>query len=93
MLLLIGPSQRHKRQRREQRDGPGGRESGSRLAAADEMAAANPKTVLSASRDIPFNKLILLQANVRRMKDGVPIDELAEDIARRTLLQSLSEPL
>src|SRR6267378_7103975 len=48
------------------------------------------KIVLSASRDIPFNKLVLSQSNVRRVKAGVSIEELAEDIARRTLLQSLS---
>ena len=48
------------------------------------------KIVLSASRDIPLNKLMLSQANVRRIKAGVSVDELAEDIARRGLLQSLS---
>jgi ParB family chromosome partitioning protein len=48
------------------------------------------KLVLSSSRDIPFNKLMLSQANVRRIKAGVSIKELAEDIARRTLLQSLT---
>jgi ParB family chromosome partitioning protein len=48
------------------------------------------KIVLSSSRDIPFNKLLLSQANVRRIKAGVSIEELAEDIARRTLLQSLT---
>jgi ParB family chromosome partitioning protein len=47
------------------------------------------KIALSASRDIPFNKLTLSQANVRRVKAGVSIEELAEDIARRGLLQSL----
>jgi ParB family transcriptional regulator, chromosome partitioning protein len=46
------------------------------------------KIVLSSSRDIPFNKLLLSQSNVRRIKAGVSIEELAEDIARRTLLQS-----
>jgi ParB family chromosome partitioning protein len=54
------------------------------------MAKATPKIVLSASRDIPFDKLILSQSNVRRVKAGVSITELAEDIARRGLLQSLS---
>ena len=44
----------------------------------------------SSSRDIPFNKLVLSQSNVRRVKAGVSIEELAEDIARRTLLQSLN---
>jgi ParB family transcriptional regulator, chromosome partitioning protein len=51
---------------------------------------ATAKITLSASRDIPFNKLVLSQANVRRVKAGVSIEELAEDIARRTLLQSLN---
>jgi hypothetical protein len=54
------------------------------------MAKAVQKITLSASRDIPFNKLVLSQSNVRRLKAGVSIEELAEDIARRTLLQSLS---
>jgi ParB family chromosome partitioning protein len=45
---------------------------------------------LSASRDIPFDKLVLSQSNVRRIKAGVSIEELAADIARRTLLQSLT---
>jgi ParB family transcriptional regulator, chromosome partitioning protein len=54
------------------------------------MANANPKIVLSRSQDIPFNKLVLSQANVRRVKAGVSIEELAEDIVRRTLLHGLS---
>ena len=54
------------------------------------MASAIQKITLSASRDIPFNKLVLSQANVRRVKAGVSIEELAEDIARRTLLQGLN---
>ena len=54
------------------------------------MAKASPKMRLSVSRDIPFNKLVLSQSNVRRIKAGVAIEELAEDIARRTLLQSLT---
>jgi ParB-like chromosome segregation protein Spo0J len=48
------------------------------------------KVTLSASRDISFNKLILSQSNVRRTRCGVSIEDLAEDIARRTLLQSLN---
>lgn len=48
------------------------------------------KITLSASRDIPFNKLLLSQSNVRQTKSGVSIEELAEDIARRTLLASLT---
>ena len=54
------------------------------------MSKSKQKITLSASRDIPFNKLVLSQANVRRIKAGVSIEELAEDIARRTLLQSLT---
>jgi ParB family transcriptional regulator, chromosome partitioning protein len=52
--------------------------------------AATQKIVLNPSRDIPFNKLVLSQANVRRVKAGVSIEALAESIARRSLLQSLS---
>jgi ParB family chromosome partitioning protein len=51
---------------------------------------ATTKITLGASRDIPFNKLVLSQSNVRRVKSGVSVEELAEDIARRSLLQSLS---
>src|SRR6476620_9077923 len=54
------------------------------------MAKSTQKITLSPSRDIPFNKLALSQANVRRVKAGVSIEELAEDIARRGLLQSLN---
>lgn len=54
------------------------------------MAKAVSKITLSSSRDIPFSKLVLSQSNVRRLKAGVSIEELAEDIARRGLLQSLN---
>jgi ParB family chromosome partitioning protein len=54
------------------------------------MAKASQKITLGVSRDIPFNKLSLSQSNVRRLKAGVSIDDLAEDIARRGLLQSLN---
>ena len=54
------------------------------------MANAVQKIKLSSSRDIPFNKLILSQANVRRTKAGISIEQLAESIAQRTLLQSLN---
>ena len=53
------------------------------------MATAVQKITLSSSRDIPFNKLVLSQANVRRVKAGVSLEELAESIARRGLIQSL----
>src|SRR5487761_1942153 len=53
------------------------------------MATAVQKITLSSSRDIPFNKLVLSQSNVRRVKAGISIEELAESIARRGLIQSL----
>ncbi len=55
------------------------------------MATAVQKiAVLAVTRDIPFNKLVLSQANVRRVNDGVSVEELAEDIGRRGLLQNLN---
>ncbi len=53
------------------------------------MATATQKITLSSSRDIPFNKLALSQSNVRRVKAGISVEELAESIARRGLIQSL----
>ena len=49
------------------------------------MATATQKITLSTSRDIPFNKLVLSQSNIRRVKAGVSIEELAEDIARAAM--------
>ncbi|MEH2571720.1 ParB family chromosome partitioning protein [Bradyrhizobium sp. AZCC 1708] len=70
-----------------------GRRSGESLSAARrgefDMASVQ-KIKLSPSRDIPFNKLVLSQSNVRRVKAGISIEQLAESIAERTLLQSLS---
>lgn len=54
------------------------------------MAQAIQKITLSAARDIPFNKLVLSQQNVRKIKAGVSIEDLAEDIAHRGLLTSLN---
>ncbi|MBB2206433.1 ParB/RepB/Spo0J family partition protein [Gluconacetobacter takamatsuzukensis] len=54
------------------------------------MASAIQKIALNASRDIPFNKLVLSQSNVRRVRVGLSIEELARDIERRGLLQSLN---
>jgi len=54
-----------------------------------QMAKAPQKITLSPSRDIAFDKLVLSQSNVRKIKAGVSVEELAEDIARRGLLQSL----
>ena len=53
------------------------------------MATAVQKITQSSSRDIPFNKLVLSQSNVRRIKAGVSIEDLATSIARRGLIQSL----
>ena len=54
------------------------------------MATAVQKIAsLGERRDIPFNKLVLSQSNVRRVKAGVSIEEMAESIARRGLIQSL----
>ncbi len=54
------------------------------------MTKFRSKITLPCSRDIPFDKLVLSQANVRHVKAGVEIEELAADIARRGLLQGLS---
>ena len=48
------------------------------------------KIPLSASREIPFNKLMLSQSNLRHVKAGVSIQELAEGIARRSLLSLIT---
>ena len=53
------------------------------------MANATKKITLATARDIPFDKLSLSQANVRRIKAGISVEELAESIARRGLIQSL----
>ena len=53
------------------------------------MANATKKITLASARDIPFDKLSLSQANVRRIKAGISVEELAESIARRGLIQSL----
>ena len=54
------------------------------------MTKAAQIITLSRSLDIPFDKLMLRQSSVRRIKAGVSVEDLAEDIARRGLLQSLS---
>ena len=54
------------------------------------MTKSVQKITLSSSRDIPFDKLVLSQSNVRHVKAGVSIEELAEDIVRRGLLMGLS---
>ena len=42
------------------------------------MTKSVQKITLSPSRDIPFNKLVLSQSNVRRVKAGVSIEQLAK---------------
>jgi ParB family chromosome partitioning protein len=55
------------------------------------MAAAIQKIAsLGERRDIPFNKLVLSAANVRKVKHDLSIDQLAGDIARRGLLKNLN---
>lgn len=70
-----------------------GQEPGESLAAARHggaiMAKAKPSLALSPSRDIPLHQLFLSPANVRRVPTGDAIASLADDIARRGLLQGL----
>lgn len=54
------------------------------------MGKAAPKVTLNPSRDIPLDRLVLSQSNVRRIYRDAPIEELADDIARRGLLHSLN---
>jgi len=54
------------------------------------MTKAAQKITLFFTRDITFDKLVLSQSNVRRIKAGASVEELAEGIARYGLLQSLS---
>ena len=52
--------------------------------------SAIQKIAMNPSENIAYDKLVLSQENVRRAKDGVTIEQLAEDIGRRRLLQSLN---
>ena len=54
------------------------------------MAKAIQKIAMNAAENIAYDKLVLSQKNVRRIKDGVSVEQLAEDIGRRKLLQSLN---
>jgi ParB family chromosome partitioning protein len=55
------------------------------------MAKAAKKIVFSRSRDIPFNKLVLSESNVRRIRPEAELDELVHDIGRREdLVQGLN---
>lgn len=53
-----------------------------------ETALASTPT-LATSRAIPLTRLVASGANVRRIKSDISVDELAADIARRGLLQSI----
>lgn len=53
------------------------------MAAKEKLALAPPTT-------IPLDKLVLTDANVRKVNAAVSIEALAESVARRGLLQSLS---
>ena len=48
----------------------------------DLMAKSAQKVTLSPSRDIPIDKLMLSQSNVRRIKAGISIEELAAGCCR-----------
>lgn len=54
------------------------------------MAKAIQKIAMNAAENIPYDRLMLSQKNVRRIKDGVSVEQLAEDISRRKLIQSLN---
>ena len=56
----------------------------------DLIAKIAQNVDLSPSRDILANKLVLSQSNMRRIKAGVSVEELAEDIACHGLLQGLN---
>ena len=48
------------------------------------------KITFVPAQSLPLDKLVASSANVRRIKAGVSVAELAEDIGRRGLLQSLN---
>jgi ParB family chromosome partitioning protein len=52
--------------------------------------AAKSKLTLTPPTSIPLDKLVLSEGNVRRVNAAISIEALAESIARRGLLQSLS---
>jgi len=52
--------------------------SGRALREEKVFASATQKIVLGSARDIPFNKLVLSQSNLRRIQCGISVGELAE---------------
>lgn len=91
-----GPGRREAwRQRGEGRvfDGLGGSGRGPGPPVMENLTMAKnaiQKIAMNAAENIPYDKLMLSQKNVRRIKDGVSIEQLAEDIGRRKLIQSLN---
>lgn len=79
---------------RREIDGLEGEERGSAPAVMEMMPmtahALTCRQDLATSRAIPLSKLVRSDANVRKVKSGISVDELAQDIARRGLLQSIS---
>ncbi len=54
------------------------------------MTKAKPRLILSQVQNVSLNKLVFSDANVRRVKNGVSIEDLAADIAHRGMLQNLN---
>ena len=67
-----------------------GRVASSARRGEEQMTKTVQKITLYPSRDIPFDTLVLSQSNVRRIKAGRSVEELAEDIARPS--RSVAEP-
>jgi ParB family chromosome partitioning protein len=53
------------------------------------MANATKKIALASARDMSLDKLSCSQANVRRIKADISVEEPAESIDHRGLIQSL----
>ena len=53
------------------------------------MAKAQKKLVLTQPRIIPLDKLERSEANVRKVKKGLTLEALADDIDNRGLLENL----
>ncbi|KMO39329.1 ParB/RepB/Spo0J family partition protein [Methylobacterium aquaticum] len=60
------------------------------MTSAKTSTKAVAKITLTEAVAIPFEKLVLSQANVRRIAHGQSIEDLANDIAHRGLMQNLN---
>ncbi|MCA3640349.1 MAG: ParB/RepB/Spo0J family partition protein [Methylobacterium sp.] len=58
--------------------------------ASNPTASRSISGALATPREIPLSQLVASAANVRKVRASLSIDDLAEDIGRRGLLQSLS---